>query len=102
VIAATAQSAPSAIQLVEGAALPDKPDAPQTKLLLIAAIIGGLCAGVVAAVLIDLLQDRATRFRLTQPDAPFPLIAIVGQDRAYVRRLYDGASNSSEREGATS
>jgi uncharacterized protein involved in exopolysaccharide biosynthesis len=102
VIAATAQSAPSAIQLVEGAALPDKPDAPQTKLLLIAAIIVGLGAGVVAAVLIDLLQDRATRFRLTQPDAPFPLIAIVGQDRAYVRRLYDGASNSSEREGATS
>lgn len=91
VTAATAQSAPSAIQLVESAALPDKPDAPQTKLLLMAALIGGLCAGVVAALLLDILQNRANRFRLTQPDAPFPLIAIVGQDRAYALRLFDRA-----------
>ncbi|MES2174367.1 MAG: hypothetical protein V4523_10540 [Pseudomonadota bacterium] len=89
VTAATAQSAPSAIQLVESAALPDKPDAPQTKLLLVAALIGGLCAGVVAAVLLDIIQNRANRFRLTQPDAPFPLIAIVGQDRAYALHLFD-------------
>ncbi len=91
VTAATAQSAPSAIQLVESAALPNKPDAPQTKLLLVAALIGGLCAGVVAAVLLDIIQNRANRFRLTQPDAPFPLIAIVGQDRAYALRLFDRA-----------
>ncbi|WP_420143100.1 GumC family protein [Sphingobium sp.] len=88
VTAATAESAPSAIQLVEGAALPDRPDAPQTKLLLIAAVVMGLVAGVVAAVLIDLVQDRANRFRLTEADTPFPLIAIVGQDAAHVRRLF--------------
>ncbi|MBA4089090.1 MAG: hypothetical protein C0494_00680 [Sphingobium sp.] len=98
VTAATAQSAPSAIQLVESAALPDKPHAPQTKLLLIAALIGGLCAGVVASVLVDIVQDRANRFRLTQPDTPFPLIAIVGQDRAYALRLFDRAPPSSPQE----
>lgn len=95
VTAATAQSAPSAIQLVEGAALPDKPDAPQTKLLLVAALVMGLCAGIGAALLIDMAQDRANRFRLTRPDAPFPLIAIVQQDAAYARRLFDPARPSS-------
>ncbi|KQN04200.1 hypothetical protein ASE85_20930 [Sphingobium sp. Leaf26] len=100
VTAATAQSAPSAIQIVEGAALPDKPDAPQTKLLLIAAIIIGLGAGVVVAVLIDIIQDRANRYRLSQPDAPFPLLAIVGQDRAYVRRLFDLPAITTEQGGS--
>lgn len=88
VTAATAQSAPSAIQVVEAAALPDKADAPQTKLLLIAALFVGLGAGIVSAVALDLVLDRANRFRLTQPEAPFPLLAIVEQDRAYARRLF--------------
>jgi uncharacterized protein involved in exopolysaccharide biosynthesis len=88
VTAATAQAAPSAIQIVEGAALPEKPDAPQTKLLLIAALILGLVAGVAAAVLTDLVQDRANRFRLAAPDSPFPLFAIVHQDAAFTRHLF--------------
>jgi uncharacterized protein involved in exopolysaccharide biosynthesis len=89
VTAATAQSAPSTIQVVEGAAVPDKPIAPQTKLLLLAAILVGLGAGVVSAVILDLIQDRANRFRLTQPETPFPLFAIVEQDRAFARRLFE-------------
>ncbi|BAV64964.1 GumC family protein [Sphingobium cloacae] len=89
VTAATAQSAPSAIQVVEGASLPDKPDAPRTKLLLVAAIVVGIGSGIASAVVLDLLQNRANRFRLTQPDSPFPLLAIVEQDRAHARRLFE-------------
>lgn len=88
VTVATAASAPSAIQIVEGASVPEKPNAPRTKLLLIAGLLVGLGAGVAAAVLLDFLQDRVNRFRLTQPDAPFPLLAIVEQDRAFTRRLF--------------
>jgi uncharacterized protein involved in exopolysaccharide biosynthesis len=88
VTAATAQSAPSAIQVVEGASLPDRPIAPQGKLLILAAIIMGLAAGVASAVVLDLVQDRANRFRLSQPDSPFPLLAIVEQDRAFAHRLF--------------
>ncbi|MGE4323703.1 MAG: GumC family protein [Sphingobium sp.] len=88
VTAATAASAPSAIQIVESASLPEKPDAPRTRLLLIGALLTGLGAGLAAAVLLDLVRDRVNRFRLTQPDAPFPLLAIVEQDRAFTRRLF--------------
>jgi uncharacterized protein involved in exopolysaccharide biosynthesis len=88
VTAATAQAAPSAIQIVEGAALPEKPDAPQVKLLLAAALLLGVIFGVAAAVLTDLVQDRANRFRLAAPDSPLPLLAVVHQDPAFVRALF--------------
>lgn len=88
VTAATAQAVPSAIRIVEGAALPEKPDAPQVKLLLVAAVLMGLAAGVGFALLVELVGDRTNRFRLAEPDAPFPLLAVVRGDPDYVRRLY--------------
>ncbi|MGB3931150.1 MAG: GNVR domain-containing protein, partial [Sphingobium sp.] len=88
VTAATAQAVPSAIRIVEGAALPEKPDAPQVKLLLVAAVLMGLATGVGCALLVELVGDRANRFRLAEPDAPFPLLAVVRGDTDYVRRLY--------------
>ena len=90
VTAATAESAPSSIQIVEHAALPDKPDWPSTKLLLIGGLIAGLGAGVASALVLDVARDRVNRFRLSAPDAPFPLLATVAQDPSFARGLYRG------------
>lgn len=88
VTAATAQSAPSSIQIVEPASVPEKASWPSSKLLLIGGLIMGLGAGVVSALLLDYVRDRANRFRLTAPGAPFPLLATVQQDPAFARRLF--------------
>lgn len=88
VTAATAQSAPSSITIVERAAFPEKPDSPSTRLLLLLGLLAGLGAGVASAVVIDYCRDRADRFRLSAPDAPFPLLATVRRDPPFARALF--------------
>lgn len=88
VMAATAQSAPSSIQIVETASIPDKASGPSAKLLLLGGLVMGLGAGMICALLLDYVRDRANRFRLAAPNAPFPLLATVHQDSAFATRLF--------------
>ena len=85
---ATAQTAYSTIRVVEPAAAPAEPAWPRTKLLLLIALVVGLVAGVLLALLMDLFFGRVHRFRLAGSGWDLPIYAIVQRDRALARDLF--------------
>lgn len=72
----TAQSVPATIQVIEYASPPEKPYWPNTKLLFAIAIILGLSGGVVLALLVESVDNRATQNNLL-PRSDLPIYAIV-------------------------
>lgn len=85
---ATARSAPPAMRIVEPAHIPDQASAPQTKLLLAAAVLAGGVVGALMALLLDLAAPRANRNRLAAPTSPLPLLGAVGHDERLLRSLF--------------
>lgn len=85
---ATAKSAPSAMRVVDYASTPEKPTWPNTKLLLLAAVLIGLLVGTVGALLVDLVVVRVTRYRLWSKEGDYRLFAIVDQDEKFLATLY--------------
>jgi uncharacterized protein involved in exopolysaccharide biosynthesis len=85
---AAAASAPPSMRVVEYAALPAKPSWPNTKLLLALALIMGLGAGVVLALLLDLIFARVNRYRLQRAGIDYPVYAVLEQDKDYLGNLY--------------
>jgi uncharacterized protein involved in exopolysaccharide biosynthesis len=90
---ASARSAPSAMRVVERAAVPTQPKAPNTKLVVAAGVLLGAFLGAVGALLLDLLNQRVHRSSLA--GGPLPLFALVERDPRFVRGLYQlGGSRS--------
>lgn len=85
---AAAKSAPPSMRVVEYASLPAKPSWPNKKLLLALAMIMGLGAGVVLALLLDLIFARVNRYRLQRADIDYPVYAVLEQDKEYLENLY--------------
>lgn len=85
---AAAESAPPSMRVVEYASLPAKPSWPNTKLLLVLAVVMGLGAGVVLALLLDLIFARVNRYRLQRAGTDYPVYAILEQDKDYLGNLY--------------
>jgi uncharacterized protein involved in exopolysaccharide biosynthesis len=85
---ATAASAPTSIRVVEPAEPPNDAAWPRTKLLFGLAIVVGSVAGVVLALLIDLVHGRVTRYALVGPGRALPIYAIVGRDRGLAAELF--------------
>lgn len=94
---AAAESAPPSMRVVEYAALPEKPSWPKTKLLLILAVMLGLCGGVTLALLMDLIYARVNRYRLLRAKDEFAVYAILEQDRDYVTQLFSLPKAANER-----
>jgi capsular polysaccharide biosynthesis protein len=85
---ATARSAPSAMRVVEYASAPEQPVWPKTKLLLLGAVAFGLIAGVIGALLLELVFVRVNRYRLLEKDDEYRVFAIVDQDEKFLDQLY--------------
>jgi uncharacterized protein involved in exopolysaccharide biosynthesis len=103
---ASAQSAPPSINIVEAASPPAAAGWPKTKLLLIAGALLGAIAGVLSALLVDLIHGRVNRHKLADGDWEFGVYAIVGRDRSFAAQLFppptmiEGSGDGSGRTGA--
>ena len=93
---ATARSAPPAMRVVERASTPDKPKAPNTKLLLAASLLIGALLGVLGALLLEVLNVRVHRTRFL-PGGTLRLFAVVESDPRFVSGLYGSATAPAER-----
>lgn len=71
-----ARSAPLPIRVVDYASPPDKPSAPNTKLLVVVAVMFGLMGGTGLAFIIETLDNRATR-RILLRRTDLPVYATI-------------------------
>lgn len=85
---ATTRSAPPAMRVVDLASVPDQPVWPKTKLFMLGAVAGGLVVGVLAAMLLQMLQAPANRWRLAAREGDLELFGVVDSDEAFLSRLY--------------
>lgn len=90
---ATAASAPASIRVVEDATAPNNATWPRTKLLYLIAVVVSLGAGIVLALLLDLIYGRVTRYTLANPDRALPVYAIIGRGRDPAARLFRSGRN---------
>ena len=90
---ASAESAPSALRVVEYASPPEQPVWPKTKLLLLAAALLGLTVGSVLALVLELVFVRVNRYRLWGDD-DYRVFAIVQRDERVLERLYPRPRNA--------
>ena len=82
-----AQSAPSAIRIVDQAYAPDKPAWPNTKLMLLVAMFFGVVLGVICALGLDLIFVRVNRYKLYN-HKQYQLFAVLENDEAFVDNVY--------------
>ena len=85
---AMASIAPATLQVIDAATPPDKPSWPQTKLILAAAVAGGLVAGIGLAVLIDLMSGTVDRYRIADDEAGRDLYAVLPPDRSFAAHAF--------------
>jgi capsular polysaccharide biosynthesis protein len=85
---ATARSAPSSISVIADATPPSKASWPNAKLLVLLAIVAGSIAGIVLALIIDLLFGRVHRYRLRDIGGDLPVYAMLRRDAAYAAELF--------------
>lgn len=90
---ATASSAPPALRVVEPAREPEQPTHPQTKLLLLGALLAGLMVGVLAALTLEAALDRATRSRIERR-AGLRMLGVVQAEARAAPLLLAGPSSS--------
>ncbi|MFT6274167.1 MAG: hypothetical protein ACJAZ0_000255 [Halioglobus sp.] len=93
---ATVLSAPPAIQVVAYADYPEKPYWPKTKLLLIAALVVGALVGIFAAIALDFIYGRVSRYRLSASAARYEVYAIVRRDTEFLASHYSLISPDSD------
>jgi len=80
--------APASIRTVQGASAPGEARWPQTKLLMLIGAIFGVIAGIMLALLVDLIHGRVNRHRLSGGDWDLSVYAIVGRDRIFAAQLF--------------
>lgn len=85
---ATAKSAPASMRVVEYASPPEKPRWPNTKLLLAAAVVFGLLAGTLAALFLDIVFARVSRYRLWNRESDYRVFAIVDRDEKFLETIF--------------
>lgn len=85
---ATAESAPAAMRVVEPASVPEQAIAPQTKLLLAAALVAGLVLGTILALLLDALSKKVTRHRLAAQDGTLATWGVVEQEEQLLQKIF--------------
>jgi uncharacterized protein involved in exopolysaccharide biosynthesis len=85
---ATARSAPPSIAIIERAGRPDKPTMPKTKLFLICAVLIGLLAGTLLAVIVNTLQGLVSRVTLGNRRNGARLYGIVEQEPGHADRVF--------------
>ena len=85
---ATAKSAPASMRVVEYAGPVDKPRWPNTKLMIGTAALFGLVAGMLGALLYDLVFQRVNRNRLDSVRRGHQVFAAVEQDSAFVDQQF--------------
>jgi len=86
---ATIESAPAAIRVVDYAEYPEKPYWPKAKYLVLGAIVFGAMMGVIAAMLLDLVYGRVSRYRLSASTSHNEIYAVLSRDSRFLNRLYD-------------
>jgi uncharacterized protein involved in exopolysaccharide biosynthesis len=84
----TAKSAPSSLNVVEYASPPEKPTWPNTKLMLLAALVLGLLLGMLGALLVELVFLRVNRTRLLRKEDSYNLLAIVDSDPHFLGTVF--------------
>ena len=72
----TAKSAPPTLKVLDQATAPDKPAWPNTKLLYLVALVLGGAGGVGLAILIEILNNKATRVSLVSRN-DLPVYAAI-------------------------
>lgn len=85
---ATIASAPPAIRVVDYAEYPEKPYWPKTKLLIVGAVIFGTVMGILAALILDFVYGRVSRYRLSSTTSHHSIYAVVARDTRFLKRLY--------------
>ncbi len=85
---ATILSAPPSIRVVDYAEYPEKPYWPKPKFLIIGAIIFGGIMGLLAAIILDFVYGRVSRYRLSSTSSHRAIYAIVARDTEFLARLY--------------
>lgn len=85
---ATAKSAPASMRVVEYAGPVEKPRWPNTKLMLGVAALFGVVAGMLTAILYDLIFLRVNRNRLDSAGRGYQVFAVVEQDAAFLDMQY--------------
>ncbi len=79
---ATIASAPASMRVADYASPPSKKAWPNTKVVLGAAVVVGLGAGIGLAFLLDMLRGRVTREKLAIAGVDFPVYAVLDLPRA--------------------
>lgn len=94
----TAKSAPATLRVVEYASPPEKPTWPKTKLLYAIAIILGTVGGIGLAILVEMLNSRATRDNLhMRNDLPVYATIEVSHRSGNMFRLVKSPNSRSKR-----
>lgn len=93
---ATITSAPPSIRVVDYAEYPEKPYWPKVKYLLLGAIIFGAIMGLLAAIMLDFIYGRVSRYHLSGTASYQSIYAIVPRDTELLARLY-GFSNTKDK-----
>ena len=92
----TAMSAPPTLRVVEYASPPEKPSWPNSKLLYVVAIMLGSFGGVGLAIIIEMMNNRATRETLLlRHDLPvYATIEVSHRSRQMLRMIRSSDSRS--------
>lgn len=92
----TAMSAPPTLRVVEYASPPEKPSWPNSKLLYVVAIMLGSFGGVGLAIIIEMMNNRATRESLLlRHDLPvYATIEVSHRSRQMLRMIRSSDSRS--------
>lgn len=85
--ATSARSAPSALRVIDNASMPDKPGWPNTKLMLLAALIVGSVLGVFAAICLDLIFVKVTR-QNCKTDNSGKAVTFLAKDGRFVELIF--------------
>lgn len=94
----SARSAPPSLRVVEYASPPDKPVWPKTKLLIIVAVMLGLSGGIALAIVIEMLNNRATHNNLLpRHDLPIYAVVEVTHRSSHLRRMMQSPTSRSTR-----
>jgi len=85
---ATIASAPAAMRIVDYAEYPERPYWPNKKLLLLTGLVLGLIMGVLAAIVVDFIYGRVSRYHLSANTSYNAVYAVVSRDPKFMRQLY--------------
>lgn len=85
---ATARSAPPSMAIIERAARPSSPIMPKTKLFLLIAVLVGLLAGTLLAIIVNNLQGLVNIVMLTNRRSGAQLYGVVEREAGHADRVF--------------